>query len=206
MRLVTVALAALVFTFTACDGDDAPAPAADILTGADVPAPDTSAPPEDTTTPPEDTAPPEDTTTTPEDTASPEDTATPDTTPEDTATPPEDTATPPADTTPSNGACDNSADLAELEAIESTLEGTITSCVFGCLDQLANFASCGTSCIERDTELSNGCAACFGASMKCTVDNCVLACATPTAPGCATCQDEKGCTAAFDECSGVERP
>jgi len=152
-------------------------------------APDTTTPDvaPDTTTP--DVAP---------DTTSPDveaDTTSPDVAP-DTTTP---------DTTPdttSAGACDNTADNTTLAGVQATLETKIETCAFECLGQ---GAACSTTCIQRETSLSSGCATCFGEVIACTITNCALQCLNASSAGCTTCRDTN-CTPAFETCAGIVQP
>lgn len=146
--------------------------------------------------------------TTPEDVAL--DTA--DTTPADIALDTADTA----DTTPADvafdtadpidasatGACNNEGDLATLRTEEITLAGKIQTCVFQCL---ASGAACSSDCLQQSTELSSGCADCFGGVIACTIANCAAQCFTPTSEACNTCRDQN-CTPDFEACAGIQQP
>ncbi len=123
-----------------------------------------------------------------------------DTTSPDTAA---DTAV--AETTPdttSAGACDNTADNTTLASVQATLEAKIQTCAFECLGQ---GAGCATTCIQRETALSSGCATCFGEVIACTISNCALQCLDASSAGCTTCRDDK-CTPAFETCAGIVQP
>jgi len=144
--------------------------------------------------------------------ATPADTNVADTSPDDV--PPADTNiadTTPADTnvadttpadTASPGACNNESDLATLRAEETTLAGKIQACVFQCL---ASGASCSSNCLQQSTELSSGCADCFGEVIACTITNCATQCFDATSQACTTCRNQY-CTPAFESCAGIEQP
>lgn len=112
----------------------------------------------------------------------------------------EDTAAPDTDT--SAGACDNQTDFDTLASVQSTLESKIQTCAFSCLGQ---GASCAATCIERETDLSTACSACFGEIIACTITNCALQCIDASSQGCTTCRDTN-CTPAFEACAGIEQP
>jgi hypothetical protein len=51
--------------------------------------------------------------------------------------------------------------------------------------------------------LTDGCAGCYGDIVACSITNCLAGgCTTPGSPACVACQEEKGCIAAFDACTG----
>jgi len=97
------------------------------------------------------------------------------------------------------GACDNTDDLASLEANESELEDIISGCIFSCM---MTGGDCMQTCFETDLDLSSGCATCFAEVSQCTLTNCPLQCATPGSEECATCRGTS-CDPAFIECSGI---
>jgi hypothetical protein len=99
----------------------------------------------------------------------------------------------------SAGACDNEDDTAALEASEATLSDSITSCVFMCFGQ---DEACNSNCIQGETGVSDGCAACFGTLLSCTVSNCALQCIDANGQACADCRAQN-CDPAFTECAGI---
>lgn len=193
----------------ACDSDESsPTDTAEVLNPDVSDTSDTSAPADtgtpdtaDTTADTTDTSPEVEEDTTAEVTP---DTGAPDTGSPDTAdTTPEvieDTAAPETDT--SAGACDNQTDFDTLASVQSTLESKIQTCAFSCLGQ---GASCAATCIERETDLSTACSACFGEIIACTITNCALQCIDASSQNCTTCRDTN-CTPAFEACAGIEQP
>ena len=52
-------------------------------------------------------------------------------------------------------------------------------------------------------QLSDSCAACFGQTVKCGVENCAEFCADDAGdPTCLACTEEKGCDAGLNTCTG----
>jgi len=215
MRRITLIFLALCVSISACDDKDA-TPGLDVLivdtaTGTDVTAEDVAVTPDSAV---EDAVSVEDIATPPAD-ATPEDVAPDLSEPADT-TPNDDTTSPdvtPTDVATSNGACDNTADRAELatlgeEIVEgkpTALESVIFDCVMGCLGTIATSSACGVTCMEQNTSFSGGCATCFGEIMQCTFQRCTLQCIGGASDGCDACRDEK-CMPAFEECAGVAIP
>jgi len=97
--------------------------------------------------------------------------------------------------------------------------------ITGCSDEMAQVIACFPSCPEatvqalagcvtdctQDTTadlcppgLSDGCAACTGASEACAAAFCTVACvADPAAEWCIDCRCENNCTPMFEACSGI---
>ena len=103
---------------------------------------------------------------------------------------------------PSAGACDNAADEEELADIEDTLDDVVGDCALGCLLS-SDKTTCGAECVSDNTNLSDGCAHCFGAIIECTAANCSLPCGINAAgESCASCREEN-CNSAFEQCAGI---
>lgn len=85
------------------------------------------------------------------------------------------------------------------------------------VDQSAEARSCGLNslgeedpvaasqvCIEMATGLTTDCSFCYAETVGCSVSNCVAPCGTDAAGAeCRLCQEDNGCIARFEECSGV---
>jgi len=66
--------------------------------------------------------------------------------------------------------------------------------------------TCAIRCMVdiKGVELTDACSDCYGRIVLCTVGNCLPSCINdPQAKICKDCQREKGCTAAFESCSGL---
>ncbi len=100
-----------------------------------------------------------------------------------------------------DGTCENDTDCPKVESGEARMSAQ--SCGLGCL-QSADQEMCAVECIVDDVAISEGCAACYAAAVKCAADHCLAQCASdPTSQACSDCQAEEGCRSAFDTCSGL---
>ncbi|HYQ45193.1 MAG TPA: hypothetical protein VER11_24570 [Polyangiaceae bacterium] len=86
------------------------------------------------------------------------------------------------------------------------------TCGKGCLG-MSDEATCVAGCIQdavthgNSKPLSNSCLTCYGADVDCARTQCLVPCGLgPTSAECATCRVEKGCAAAFYDCSGLPQP
>lgn len=62
----------------------------------------------------------------------------------------------------------------------------------------------GKCLAEKYDDLSDHCAECFGATVKCGADNCMRECIRDSgAPGCIACTEASGCQAALKVCTGI---
>jgi len=78
-------------------------------------------------------------------------------------------------------------------------------CGQGCASMPSGMVQpCVSTCIRGGIPLGVACADCYGASVACTVQNCLAQClVNPAAPVCVECQVTKGCTGAFFACTGL---
>lgn len=79
-----------------------------------------------------------------------------------------------------------------------------SECGLGCLNA-PDPKQCAIDCMLNDKgiTLSDPCAGCYGQIVLCTIQECAAQCiADSSAPVCTDCQDDKGCTPAFYECTG----
>jgi len=103
-----------------------------------------------------------------------------------------------AEVATSAGACDNPVDLATLEST-TDLSDKVAGCAMQCLGQ---GVACMSGCVQDASGLSDGCSACFGEAIQCTMSSCMLQCIDSGSQSCADCQQQK-CAPAFLECAGV---
>lgn len=71
----------------------------------------------------------------------------------------------------------------------------LTVCVEGCQQDAIDTIT--------GSMLTEGCEACYGASVSCSAANCATFCANPNAPACVECRCVEDCTPGFDRCSGL---
>ena len=102
---------------------------------------------------------------------------------------------------PSNGACDNDADESELADLEATIDDVVQDCALGCLLS-GDIGTCGSDCMSENTDLSDGCAGCFGEVIACTAANCPFQCLDANSESCADCR-ESNCNDDFEACAGI---
>ena len=98
------------------------------------------------------------------------------------------------------GACTNAADQAVLAQIDA--QTMATECGLGCIGDL-NPSACATSCLQGQSDLSQGCAGCFGKLVGCIIDNCLTDCISPESVECTTCTQNQ-CGPSFEACSGLQ--
>jgi len=110
-------------------------------------------------------------------------------------------------------ACANASDNATVCANDLPTLGA--TCGKGCLGMgMGNDAleaECVAGCINDglsgSTDIATDCMACYTTDVECARKNCLVTCGlNPTGAGCAACRVEKGCVAAFYECSGLPVP
>jgi hypothetical protein len=102
-------------------------------------------------------------------------------------------------TTGGTGACTNATDQAILNQIDA--QTMATECGLGCIGDL-NASACATTCLQAQSDLSAGCAGCFGKLVGCIIDNCLTNCINPEDPECTSCT-ANFCGSAFQSCSGI---
>lgn len=105
-----------------------------------------------------------------------------------------------------SGKCTNSADHALLDT-KAKRDGVATkakNCGISCLGA-TDKKKCATDCIVKGTKLSRGCSACYGDNVLCSANNCLNECAAdPNSSLCTKCRDDKGCTKAWETCTGMK--
>lgn len=100
-----------------------------------------------------------------------------------------------------DGTCENDTDCPKVESGEA--RSSAQQCGLGCLED-DDPETCSVTCIVDDTGITSACAACYAATVKCSVDNCLAECAAdPASQACADCQVDSGCRSEFDTCSGL---
>jgi hypothetical protein len=100
-----------------------------------------------------------------------------------------------------DGTCENDTDCPKVESGEA--RSSAQSCGLSCL-QDEDQATCAVTCIVEDTGITQDCAGCYAAAVKCAADNCLAQCGSdPASQACSDCQVENGCRSAFDTCSGL---
>jgi hypothetical protein len=98
------------------------------------------------------------------------------------------------------GVCQNDMDCPFV--VDGTARMTAGTCGQGCVGN--SDENCSRDCILEKLDMSQGCAKCYADTVNCTIENCLGQCiADPEADECKQCQVDKGCRAAFDECSGL---
>eukprot|EP01013_Petalomonas_cantuscygni_P024377 TRINITY_DN45991_c0_g1_i1.p2 TRINITY_DN45991_c0_g1~~TRINITY_DN45991_c0_g1_i1.p2 ORF type:complete len:134 (-),score=22.53 TRINITY_DN45991_c0_g1_i1:109-510(-) len=79
-----------------------------------------------------------------------------------------------------------------------TLNDDLESCSKSCLGR----ESCVTSCMQKDLNLTQPCAACYGICSSCVASNCWTTCTFhPDGDSCKNCA-LKNCVPALDTCTG----
>ena len=108
------------------------------------------------------------------------------------------------------GACDNAADLQAIQDASSTMRDVARDCGnFECAIFFGNgvsYRSCVDQCVQDHVpDLSNECAACYGASERCSHDSlCTLRCRNDTCSVmCLDCMTVAGCIEELEACSGL---
>jgi hypothetical protein len=100
-----------------------------------------------------------------------------------------------------DGVCQNPTDCPGVASGEVRMAAGV--CGLGeCIS--AKDSACAVACIAKATGATDACADCYGAAVKCTLDNCFLECKDdPEADECKACQVDKGCRETFNTCSGL---
>jgi hypothetical protein len=97
------------------------------------------------------------------------------------------------------GVCQNDMDCPFV--VDGTARITAGTCGQGCIGKAE---TCSRDCIVMMLDMSAECASCYADTVNCTIMNCLAECiGDPEAQACKQCQVDKGCRAAFDECSGL---
>jgi hypothetical protein len=97
------------------------------------------------------------------------------------------------------GVCQNDMDCPFV--VDGTARITAGTCGQGCIGKAEN---CSRDCILMMLDMSSECASCYADTVNCTIMNCLAECiGDPEAEACKQCQVDKGCRAAFDDCSGL---
>ena len=100
-----------------------------------------------------------------------------------------------------DGVCQNPMDCPFV--IDGTARITAGQCGKDCV-MTGGDENCSRDCVLEALDMSSECATCYADTVNCTIMNCLGVClADPEAVACKECQVEKGCRAAFDECSGL---
>ena len=99
-----------------------------------------------------------------------------------------------------DGVCQNAMDCPFV--VDGTARIEAGTCGKGCLGNADE--NCARDCILETLAMSSSCAQCYADTVACTIMHCLGVCINdPEATECKECQVEKGCRAAFDECSGL---
>jgi len=107
-----------------------------------------------------------------------------------------------SDSDSGDGACDNPADLATIDAED--VDGAAITCGMSCMSD-SDVAGCVSTCLQGDPGLSPECADCYGARLVCAATYCASECLmNPASAACLACQETNGCASAFETCSGLE--
>jgi hypothetical protein len=98
------------------------------------------------------------------------------------------------------GVCQNDMDCPFV--VDGTARISAGKCGQGCVE--SEDENCSRDCILKELDMSSECATCYADTVNCTIKNCLGECILdPEAAECKQCQVDKGCRAAFDECSGL---
>jgi len=99
-----------------------------------------------------------------------------------------------------NGVCQNDQDCPFV--VDGRARIAAGTCGKGCL--ASSDENCARDCLLEELDMSSDCAQCYVDTVACTVMECLGECVSdPEADACKQCQVDKGCRAAFDECSGL---
>ncbi|HYC53483.1 MAG TPA: hypothetical protein VEL28_00890 [Candidatus Binatia bacterium] len=99
---------------------------------------------------------------------------------------------------PTSTRCGNARDAATAQ--EYDLFAEATTCTYTCLSS-GSLPACVATCLQNATDLSLGCAQCYGTSSQCGIAACAQHCAiSQTSPACISCLDAN-CMPAFDACA-----
>lgn len=104
------------------------------------------------------------------------------------------------------GACVGAEDTAALAA--GAPGDVVTECFQECLFSAEGSIPCVQQCIAEGAGLTDGCAACYAEGVKCLFELCPGEClfGNDATEACLSCQEDNGCFAAFDDCSGLTDP
>jgi len=89
-----------------------------------------------------------------------------------------------------------------------TVDDVAESCGIGCIAD-PDLVGCTASCVVAETDITLGCARCYGGSFACGAENCIGEClADPGGPACIGCRCGDNpvginCIGQFDVCTGV---
>jgi hypothetical protein len=110
------------------------------------------------------------------------------------------------------GTCQNDMDCPFV--VDGSARKTAQACGQECVLSGSTDENCGRDCILNGSDagspaikgidMSSECAQCYADIVACTAANCLGQCLqAPDSAACKTCQEEKGCRSAFDDCSGL---
>jgi hypothetical protein len=99
-----------------------------------------------------------------------------------------------------DGVCQNPIDCPFV--VDGTARTTAGECGMGCV--ISSDENCSRDCILDKLDMSSDCAQCYAGAVACAIKNCIAQCLQDSeAVACKQCQVDKGCRAAFNECSGL---
>jgi hypothetical protein len=98
---------------------------------------------------------------------------------------------------PAGGACTSAADEAKLGSID------VAKVTQDCATSTFGQEPATSMCIKNMTGLSDGCVACFTATIQCTIQKCIVQCAGGNSTDCQTCR-AANCDPDFAKCSGLQ--
>lgn len=99
------------------------------------------------------------------------------------------------------GVCQNAVDCEFV--VDGTARIEAGKCGQECV-QTGGGEGCSRDCILETLAMSSECAQCYADTVDCTIANCLGPClGAAESTACKECQVEKGCRAAFNECSGL---
>jgi hypothetical protein len=99
------------------------------------------------------------------------------------------------------GVCQNAMDCPFV--VDGTARIEAGKCGQDCLKS-PDDPDCSRDCILQMLAMSSECAQCYADTVACTIMNCLGVCFNAAeSAACKECQVEKGCRAAFNECSGL---
>ena len=99
------------------------------------------------------------------------------------------------------GVCQNAMDCPFV--VDGTARIEAGKCGQQCVSS-GGGEDCSRDCILEMLEMSSECAQCYADTVDCTIANCLGPClGASESVACKECQVEKGCRAAFNECSGL---
>ena len=102
------------------------------------------------------------------------------------------------------GFCTNEDDQSIIQADAAAIDAAARDCYLTECSGKPEPQMCNVDCVSDDTGLSPECAGCYAYRLECTLVNCMMPCMTDFgSQQCRTCQDETGCTPAFQDCAGT---